>query len=74
MVKESRATDVENRLIMMARSGQLRQKVTEEQLKELLGSLAEHERETGPGLDRMKVVRRGGWDDDDDLDDLLEGA
>eukprot|EP00249_Psilotum_nudum_P030489 c43152_g1_i1 orf=90-362(+) len=29
MVKESRATDVENRLIMLARSGQLRAKVTE---------------------------------------------
>ncbi len=74
MVKESRATDVENRLIMMARSGQLRQKVTEEQLKELLGSLAEHERQTGGGVEKMKVVRRGGWDDDDDLDDLLEGT
>jgi programmed cell death protein 5 len=74
MVKESRATDVENRLIMMARSGQLRAKVTEEQLKELLGSLVEHERETGGGVDKMKVVRRGGWDDDDDLDDLLEGT
>lgn len=73
MVKESRATHVENRLIMMARSGQLRAKVTEEQLKELLGSLAEHERETVGGVDKMKVVRRGGWDDDDDLDDLLGG-
>ena len=73
MVKESRATGVENRLIMMARSGQLRQKVTEEQLKELLASLAEHERETGSGVDKMKVIRRGGWDDDD-LDDLLEGT
>ncbi|KAF7510629.1 hypothetical protein GJ744_006241 [Endocarpon pusillum] len=73
MVKESRATDVENRLIMMARTGQLRAKVTEEQLKELLGSLAEHQRETGGGVEKMKVVRRGGWDDDD-LDDLLEGS
>ena len=45
LVKESRATDVENRLIMMARSGQLRSKVTENQLKELLGSLAENTRE-----------------------------
>ena len=33
LVKESRATDVENRLIMLARTGQLRAKVTEEQLK-----------------------------------------
>ena len=72
MVKESRATDVENRLIMLARSGQLRQKVTEEQLKEMLGSLAEHERETGGGMESVKVVRKSGWDDDD-LDDLLEG-
>ena len=75
MVKESRATDVENRLIMMARTGQLRQKVTEDQLKELLGSLAEQERkgggEGGAGVGEVKVVRRkGGWDDDD-LDDLL---
>merc|ERR1711916_271251 len=37
LVKESRATDIENRLIMLARTGQLRQKVTEEQLKEILG-------------------------------------
>ena len=72
MVKESRATDVENRLIMLARSGQLQQKVTEDQLKQMLGSLTEHERET-KGLENMKVVRRGGWDDDD-LDDLLEGT
>ena len=73
MVKESRATNVENRLIMLARSGQLRQKVTEEQLKEMLGSLTEHERETKGNLENMKVVRKSGWDDDD-LDDLLEGT
>lgn len=73
MVKESRATDVENRLIMLARSGQLQQKVTEEQLKEMLGSLIEHERETKGNLENMKVVRKSGWDDDD-LDDLLEGT
>jgi len=71
MVKESRATDVENRLIMLARSGQLRQKVTEDQLKEMLASLTEHEKQTGKILENVKVVRRGGWDDDD-LDDLLK--
>lgn len=75
MVKEARARTVEDRLIMLARTGQLKGKVTEEQLKELLASLAEYERGTGGGVDKMKVVRRGGWDDeDDDLDDLLEGA
>ncbi|OAP56134.1 hypothetical protein AYL99_09313 [Fonsecaea erecta] len=71
MVKESRATDVENRLIMLARSGQLRQKVTEDQLKEMLASLSEHEKQTGHTMESVKVVRRGGWDDDD-LDDLLK--
>ena len=83
-MKESRATDVENRLIMMARSGQLRQKVTEEQLKQLLGSLAEQQNrqqgrgegksgaegaeEAGDGGNRcgFRVVRRGGWEDEDD--------
>ncbi|KAK8156005.1 PDCD5-related protein [Phyllosticta citrichinensis] len=67
LVKESRATDMENRLIMLARSGQLRSKVTEEQLKDLLGAVSEQEEKT---QDRIVVQRRGGWDDDDD--DLLD--
>ncbi|KAL2353745.1 PDCD5-related protein [Cryomyces antarcticus] len=67
LVKESRATDVENRLIMLARSGQLRQKVTEEQLKDMLNALSEQARDA----EKVRVVRRkGGWDDDDDLLDL----
>jgi len=66
LVKESRAQDVENRLIMLARSGQLRQKVTEEQLKELLGAVAEGKEEG-----KITVTRRKGtWDDEDD--DLLD--
>ncbi|KAF2648295.1 DNA-binding TFAR19-related protein [Lophiostoma macrostomum CBS 122681] len=70
LVKESRATDVENRLIMLARSGQLRAKVTEEQLKELLGAVAEQQEKEES---KIVVNRRGGggWDDDD-LDDLLK--
>lgn len=65
-MKESRAQDVENRLIMLARSGQLRAKVTEEQLKELLNAVAETKE------DKKIVVsrRKGGWDDEDD--DLLD--
>jgi programmed cell death protein 5 len=66
LVKESRATDVENRLIMLARSGQLRQKVTEEQLKELLNAVAETKEEEKIVISR----RKGGWDDEDD--DLLD--
>jgi len=71
LVKASRANDVENRLIMLARSGQLRSKVTEAQLKDMLGQLSEHE----ASQESAKVTvnrRKGGWDDDD-LDDLLEG-
>lgn len=66
-MKESRAADVENRLIMLAQSGQLRAKVTEEQLKELLNAVAEKKEE-----EKIVVSRRkGGWDDeDDDLFDL----
>jgi len=63
MVKESRATDVENRLIMLAQTGQLRAKVTEEQLIDLLNKLAENKEE-----EKIVITRRkGGWDDDDDL-------
>jgi programmed cell death protein 5 len=54
---------------MLARAGQLRGKVTEEQLKELLGAVAEKREEEGGG--RIVMARRkGGWDDDDDLEDL----
>lgn len=64
-MKEQRATDVENRLIMLARTGQLRQKVTEAQLKELLNAVAENKEE-----EKIEVVRRKTWDDEDD--DLLD--
>lgn len=58
---------METRLIMLARSGQLRAKVTEEQLKDLLNAVSETKEE-----EKIVVSRRkGGWDDDDDLDDLL---
>ncbi|KXJ93712.1 PDCD5-related protein [Microdochium bolleyi] len=63
LVKESRATDVENRLIMLARTGQLRSKVTEDQLKDLLSAVADQGREQ---QEKIVVSRRKGWDDDDD--------
>ncbi|KAG8534260.1 uncharacterized protein KY384_001104 [Bacidia gigantensis] len=71
LVKESRATDVENRLIMLARSGQLRSKVTEDQLKEILGAMSENEEKGGnSGGGRIVINRRKDFDDDDD--DLLD--
>ncbi|MCJ1337667.1 hypothetical protein MMC09_002950 [Bachmanniomyces sp. S44760] len=70
LVKESRATMVEDRLIMLAKSGQLRSKITEDQLKELLGSLAEHEEKAAGGGKIVISRRKGGWDDDDELDDM----
>lgn len=71
-MKESRATDVENRLIVLARSGQLRSKVTEDQLKELLGAMAENEEKAGGGGGGKIVInrRKGTWEEDDDLLDL----
>ncbi|KAI1261665.1 double-stranded DNA-binding domain-containing protein [Xylariaceae sp. FL1019] len=66
LVKESRANDIENRLITLARTGQLRSKVTETQLKELLAAVAENQEE-----EKIKVERRKNWDDEDD-DDLFD--
>ncbi|EFQ29528.1 double-stranded DNA-binding domain-containing protein [Colletotrichum navitas] len=65
LVKEQRAQEVENRLIMLAQSGQLRSKVTEAQLKDLLSAVADNKEE-----EKIVVSRRKGWDDDDD--DLLD--
>ncbi|KAF4338491.1 hypothetical protein FBEOM_7636 [Fusarium beomiforme] len=63
LVKEERAVDIENRLITLAQTGQLRQKVTEAQLKELLNAMSESKEE-----EKIVVSRRKAWDDDDDLD------
>jgi DNA-binding TFAR19-related protein (PDSD5 family) len=65
MVKESRARDLENRLIMMARSSQIRQRVTEEDLIALINAIDEKK------TTEQKVVfsrRKGVLDDDDDFD------
>ncbi|KKY34970.1 putative double-stranded dna-binding domain-containing protein [Diaporthe ampelina] len=65
LVKEERAADVENRLIMLARSGQLQQKVTEAQLKDLLSAVSANQEK-----EKIVVSRRKVWEDDDD--DLLD--
>lgn len=78
MVNAQRAEDVESRLIVLAKSGQLRARIGEEQLKEILAAVAE-QAEKGRGgegnggqVGRVVVQRRkGGWDEDD-LDDLLD--
>lgn len=71
LVKESRATDIEERLIMLARTGQIRQKVDEEQLKGILGAVAEQSEK-----EEQKIVvnRRGGggWDEDPELEELMK--
>ena len=67
---------------MLARSGQLRSKVTEDQLKDILAAISEQQGARGSGgasgegggdsVGTVKVQRKtGGWDDDDD-DDLLD--
>lgn len=55
---------------MLARSGQLRSKVTEEQLKDLLSAVRENE----VGKEEKIVVRRAKarWDDEDDDDALFK--
>jgi DNA-binding TFAR19-related protein (PDSD5 family) len=66
LVKDQRATEIENRLIMLAQTGQLRQKVTEDQLKDLLNAVADNEKE-----EKIVVSRRKAWGEEDD-DDLLD--
>lgn len=55
---------------MLAQSGRLQGRVTEDVLKQILGAVSEGEEAQHKGT--VNVVRRkGGWDDDD-LEDLLE--
>lgn len=73
LVKASRADDVEDRLLMLAQSGQLRQKVTEEQLKDMLAAMAENQRKEEEENKIVYSNRKGGWDEDDDLLDAIAG-
>lgn len=64
MVKESRARDLENRFIMMARSNEIRQRVTEEDLIAIINMMDEKKEK------ESKVVfsrRKGNWDEEDDF-------
>ena len=56
--------DVENRLIALAKSGQLKGKITEDQLKELLGAVAENSRENEAAGNIVVSRRKGNWDDE----------
>ena len=71
LVKESRAADIENRLIMLARSGQIRQKASGDQLRDILGAVAEQSEKEEQ---RIVVNRRGGggWDSDEELEELMK--
>lgn len=60
LVKPARATEVENKLIMLAQTGQLKCKVAESHLKELLEAVSE-------AKDNNSIIfRRKGWDSDED--------
>jgi len=64
LVKEERARDLENRLIMMAKGGQLRQRITDDDLKALLEGAAQQQKEVESKVvfQRRKVVE----DEDED--------
>ncbi|KAL5604370.1 hypothetical protein BROUX41_002342 [Berkeleyomyces rouxiae] len=62
LVNEARASQIEDRLLTLAQTGQLRQKVTEAELKQLLSAVSEAQEQ------EKIVVTRKGWDLDDDLD------
>ena len=65
---------MENRLLAMARTGQLRGRTTEDDLLRLLAALRDKEKEAEDrGVGKVVFSRKkGGWDDEDD-DLLLSG-
>ncbi len=52
MARPEFATAIENQLILLAQSGRLQQRITDDQLKDLLSKLSQHKRD-------IKIVRRG---------------
>jgi programmed cell death protein 5 len=70
MVKAERATDLENRLIMLARSGQLRGRVSDDELVKLIGMVDDSRKKQGGGNGGDSEIvfqrRRAAVDEDDD--------
>ncbi|KAG5457793.1 MAG: hypothetical protein BJ554DRAFT_2107 [Olpidium bornovanus] len=62
LVKPQKARGVEDLLIRMARGGQLRQKVGETELRDLLGQIADSQ----PAAKKITYSRRVSADDSDD--------
>ena len=69
LVNAERARDVENRMIAMARSGQLRGRTTEDELLRLLAALRDRDKEAEDrGVGKVVFSRRkaAGWDDEEE--------
>ncbi|KAI0702315.1 PDCD5-related protein [Cytidiella melzeri] len=68
MVSQDRARQIESILLRMAQSGQLRGRVTEEQLIDLLEKADDAQGRSQPKKGAIVFQRRkGGFDDDDDF-------
>ncbi|KIP05988.1 hypothetical protein PHLGIDRAFT_91387 [Phlebiopsis gigantea 11061_1 CR5-6] len=68
LVSEDRARQIEAILLRMAQTGQLRGRVTEEQLIDLLEKADEASSKSKPKQGSIVFQRRkGGFDDDDDF-------
>lgn len=66
MVKAERAEDLENRLIMLARSGRLPGRVSDAQLVDLIEAVNENTKKAEPSIKFQR--RKGAYDSDDDFD------
>lgn len=67
MVKAERARDIERRLVMLAQTNQLKQRVTEEELISLIGMIDEKQKE-----EQKVVISRRKTSIDDDDDDIFD--
>ncbi|MBW0474908.1 hypothetical protein O181_014623 [Austropuccinia psidii MF-1] len=71
LVRPQRAREIEDMLIRMARTGQLRGRVTEEQLISVLDQIEKAENNsslTSNSSKKITYIRKEVFDDDDDLD------
>merc|ERR1711998_157996 len=68
VAKKDKARQLEDMVLMMAQKGQVKEQISDGQFKHMLEGMS-----SGESQPKMTYTRQRAFDDDDDMDDLLDG-